>query len=107
MPTSVPPDADERPWTPPARPGPRGSRRVRARAVSSALDPVDADHSGHHVRLDVAVIEPCPGVLLRPADAKGLGGADGLRVDVGPERRGPAVAVDVEGVVLGAHGHDV
>ena len=63
-------------------------RRRPASGASCARHPVDADHPGHHVLLDVAVVEPRAGVLLAPADA-------------GRSRPGPTVCVS-RGVPSGA-----
>src|SRR3954471_19440656 len=79
----------------------------RVRSRTAARHAVEADHAGGHMRFDVTVVEPVARVLLAPADAEGLGGPDGLRVAIAAVRRAPAMPVDMEGVVLGAHGHHV
>src|SRR3954466_3065310 len=79
-----------------------------AAAASSAVAPmsaphlVDADHTAHHVALDVAVVQPRAGGVLAPADAEALRRADGLGVHR-PAVDAPAVPVHVEGVEVLAH----
>ena len=48
----------------------RAGRHEAARRRLSRRHPVDADHPGHHVRLDVAVVQPGARVVLAPAEAK-------------------------------------
>jgi len=96
------------------QPGPRGGADAPSRTTTTmerrapiTPSPGRCRSSHHHVRLDVAVVQPGPAAVLLPAHGEALGRADRPRVLARAVGAPPAVAVDVERVELVAQVQDV